>query len=216
MREDELFEKAWAIEEVLQSASVGDYTKRCDSSISSSFQEDPFATITPAINLLLSDLQAKERRQLNAEQQLKDTLADLQAKLDTIEEQAAEIRELSTPVMKVWDDVLALPIVGEVDTRRSIDIMTKLLESVAAEQAKYVILDITGVEMVDTRTADYLLKVVRAARLLGSLCVLTGLSSTVAQTLVEIGADLTEVTTLRNLMEGLKYCMAHQRRHRKN
>ena len=68
--------------------------------------------------------------------------------------------------------------------------------------------DITGVEIVDTRTADYLIKVVRASRLLGTRCVLTGLSPAVAQTLVEIGADLSEITTLRSLREGLRHCLA--------
>lgn len=119
------------------------------------------------------------------------------------------IRELSTPVMEVWDDVLVLPVVGIVDTRRSMEIMNTLLERIVATQAKCVIIDITGVEVVDTKTADYLLRVSRAANLLGSRCVLTGLSPAVAQTLVEIGADLTEVRTLRNLKEGLRDCLKY-------
>lgn len=117
------------------------------------------------------------------------------------------IRELSTPVMEVWEDVLVLPVVGVVDTRRSMEIMNTLLERIVSVQAKCVIIDITGVEVVDTKTADYLLRVSRAANLLGTRCVLTGLSPAVAQTLVEIGADLTEVRTLRNLKEGLRDCL---------
>jgi rsbT co-antagonist protein RsbR len=109
--------------------------------------------------------------------------------------------------MEIWNDVLVLPIVGVVDTKRSMDIMGNLLEQIVARQAKCVIIDVTGAEIVDTRTADYLLKVVRAASLLGSRCVLTGLSPAVAQTLVEIGADLTEVRTLRNLEAGLLDCL---------
>lgn len=134
---------------------------------------------------------------------------ELEEKLITIEEQAAAIRELSTPVMEIWDDVLVLPVVGVVDTKRSIDIMNTLLENIVETQSKCVIIDITGVEIVDTRTADYLLRVSRAANLLGTRCVLTGLSPAVAQTLVEIGADLTEVRTLRNLKEGLKDCLMY-------
>jgi len=132
---------------------------------------------------------------------------ELEAKLHLIEKQAAAIRELSTPVMEIWDDILMLPIVGVVDTRRSMDIMNNLLQSIVARQAKFVIVDVTGVEVVDTKTADYLLKVVRAANLLGARCVLTGLSPAVAQTLVTIGADLTEVKTLRNPKEGLRHCL---------
>jgi rsbT co-antagonist protein RsbR len=132
---------------------------------------------------------------------------ELLEKLHKIEEQAAAIKELSTPVMEIWEDVLVLPIVGVVDTRRSMEIMNRLLESIVTHQTRCVIVDITGVEIVDTKTADYLLKVVRAAKLLGTRAVLTGLSPAVAQTLVEIGADLTEVRTLRNLKEGLRDCL---------
>ena len=133
--------------------------------------------------------------------------AELQRKIDLIEEQTLAISELSTPVMEVWEDVLVLPIVGVVDTRRSVEIMDNLLQSIVETQSRCVIIDITGVDIVDTKTADYLVKVVRAASMLGSRCVLTGLSPAVAQTLVEIGASLHEVKTLRNLKEGLKDCL---------
>jgi len=126
---------------------------------------------------------------------------------DLARQRESTIRELSTPVMEVWDDVLVLPVVGVVDTMRSMEIMNTLLERIVAVQARCVIIDITGVEVVDTKTADYLLRVSRAANLLGTRCVLTGLSPAVAQTLVEIGADLTEVRTLRNLKAGLKDCL---------
>lgn len=138
----------------------------------------------------------------------------LEAKLGTIETQAAAIRELSTPIMDIWEDVLLLPIVGVLDTRRSADVMSNLLDAVVQKQCKYVILDITGVEIVDTSTADYLIKVVRALRMLGSQCVLTGLSPAVAQTLVQIGAELSEVTTLRSLREGLRHCLMSIRNER--
>ena len=132
---------------------------------------------------------------------------ELKAKIAVIQEQELAISELNTPVMEIWDDVLVLPIVGVVDTRRSMEIMNNLLMSIEQTQARCVIIDVTGVEVVDTKTADYLLKVMRAANLLGSRCVLTGLSSAIAQTLVEIGADLSEVRTLRNIKEGLKDCL---------
>ena len=103
--------------------------------------------------------------------------------------------------------MLVMPVVGIVDTRRSKDIMDSLLHRIVETQSKCAIIDVTGVEIVDTMTADYLLKVVRAARLLGARCVLTGLTPAVAQTLVETGAALDEVPTLRNLKEGLKDCL---------
>ncbi len=129
---------------------------------------------------------------------------ELERKLAVIEEQEAAISELSTPVMEIWDDILLLPIVGVVDTRRSMEIMNNLLDSIASTQARCVIIDVTGVEVVDTRTADYLLKVIRAASLLGCRGVLTGLGAAISQTLVEIGADLSEVRTLRSIKEGLR------------
>jgi len=131
----------------------------------------------------------------------------LEAKLGTIETQAAAIRELSTPIMDIWEDILLLPIVGVLDTRRSVELMSSLLSAVVEKKSKYVILDITGVEVVDTSTADYLIKVVRASRLIGARCVLTGLSPAIAQTLVQIGADLSSITTLRSLREGLRHCL---------
>jgi anti-anti-sigma regulatory factor len=136
---------------------------------------------------------------------------ELEAKIAVIQEQEMAISELNTPVMEIWDDILVLPIVGVVDTRRSMEIMNNLLESIEQTQSRCVIIDVTGVEVVDTKTADYLLKVMRAANLLGSRCVLTGLSSAIAQTLVEIGADLSEVRTLRNIKEGLKDCLKYLR-----
>ncbi|HLT38124.1 MAG TPA: XylR N-terminal domain-containing protein [Enhygromyxa sp.] len=133
--------------------------------------------------------------------------AELQRKIELVERQALAISELSTPVLEIWDDVLVLPVVGIVDTRRSIEIMEALLERISATHAKFVIIDVTGVEVVDTKTADYLTKVVRAASLLGTRCVLTGLSPAVAQTLVDVGANLGEIVTRRDLKDGLEVCL---------
>lgn len=131
---------------------------------------------------------------------------ELQRKIDLIS-------QLSTPVMEIWDSVLVLPIVGVVDTRRSAEIMDTLLRRIVETRSRCVIVDITGVDLVDTKTADYLVKVVRAASLLGSRCVLTGLSPAVAQTLVNIGTTLDEVRTLRNLKDGLVDCLRYLNAH---
>lgn len=139
---------------------------------------------------------------------------ELEEKLATIERQAAAIRELSTPVMEIWDDVLVLPIVGVVDSKRSAEIMTNLLDRLVATRSRCVILDVTGVDAVDTSTADTLLRVVRAASLLGARSVLTGLRPAVARMLVEIGAELGELRTFRSLKEGLKDCLRFLERSR--
>ncbi|MFH2006221.1 MAG: STAS domain-containing protein [bacterium] len=135
---------------------------------------------------------------------LNETVAVIREQIDTIERQRYAIRELSTPILQLWDNVLALPVIGLVDTRRSADIMERMLAEIVTKQSKYVILDITGVDVVDTRTADYFIKVIRAAELLGAHCFLTGIQPAVAQTLVEIGVDLSSLRTLRNLQEGLR------------
>lgn len=181
----------------LSAAASGDFAKPIEV-----VHDDQLAMIEHGINLLLEDLADLLREQQRQAQELTEKQREV------IRLQELSLRELSTPVLEVWEDVLVLPIVGFVDTRRSLDIMNNLLQSIVDRQARYAILDITGVEIVDTRTADYLLKVSRAARLLGARCILTGLSPAVAQTLVEIGADLSEVTTLPNLKSGLAACIA--------
>ncbi len=183
-----------------------------DESVPVSDHHDLLTPLEMGINFMIMDLRAMAKSNAEKEAELVSQQAELKARLKTIEEQNAAIRELSTPVMEIWDDILVLPVVGVVDTHRSMEIMNTLLQRIVDGQAKCVIIDITGVEVVDTKTADYLLRVARAARLLGTRCVLTGLSPAVAQTLVEIGADITEITTLRNLKEGLKDCLAYIRR----
>jgi len=183
---------------VLTQVAAGDLSLRIQSSET---PDTPVGALVQGINGII---EAWRESELKA----RKTKRALEAKLGTIETQAAAIRELSTPIMDIWEDILLLPIVDLLDTKRSADVMSNLLAAIAQKQSKHVILDITGVELVDTRTADYLIKVVRASRLLGTRCVLTGLSPAVAQTLVEIGADLSEVTTMRSLREGLRHCLA--------
>ncbi len=154
----------------------------------------------------------------NLAKSLNETISEIDNQVETIRRQQFAIQELSTPILQLWDNVLALPIIGVVDTRRSADIMERLLEEVTTRQSKFVILDITGVEVVDTKTADHFIKVIKAAELLGSTCILTGIRPAVAQTLVELGIELSSIATLRNLQEGLKEClrqMGDERQHDK-
>ncbi len=138
---------------------------------------------------------------------LNDALRGLRDVRDLSERQQVTIRELSTPVLQIWDGVIVLPIIGLVDTLRANDIMEKVLRSIGDLAARYVILDLTGVDTVDTKTADHIMKVVRAAQLLGARCVLTGIQPAVAQTLVEVGVELSGFKTLRNLQAGLRACL---------
>jgi rsbT co-antagonist protein RsbR len=121
-----------------------------------------------------------------------------------INEQRRTIAELETPVIQVWDGVLALPIVGSVDTARAQDMTERLLERIVSTASEIVILDITGVPVVDTAVAKHLLETVSAARLLGAEVLVVGLSSRTAMTLVHLGIDLSGVTTRATMARGLE------------
>ncbi|HRI68956.1 MAG TPA: PAS domain-containing protein, partial [Polyangium sp.] len=133
--------------------------------------------------------------------------ADQLEKLAIIERQANAIRELSTPILEVHEGILCLPIIGVVDSSRAAEMMNITLEAVVSEQARFLIMDLTGVPVLDTSTADRLLAIARAAGLLGAKTIITGLKPAVAQTVVTLGVGMGEVKTLRNLKDGLRYCL---------
>ncbi len=126
----------------------------------------------------------------------------------TIDEQRQTIAELETPVIQVWDGILALPIVGALDTHRSQIMNERLLEKIVETGSEIVILDITGVPLVDTAIARHLLETVSAARLLGADVLVVGLSSRTAMTMVHLGLDLSTVTTKTTMAKGLELAFA--------
>ncbi len=115
--------------------------------------------------------------------------------------------ELSTPVVQIWDQVLALPLIGSIDSKRAQTVTEVLLERIVATQSEVVILDITGVHSVDTNVTSHLLKIVSASRLLGAECVITGIGPNIAQTMIHLGVDLDELTTMADMQEGLRYAI---------
>jgi rsbT co-antagonist protein RsbR len=132
---------------------------------------------------------------------------ELREKLELIERQSATIRSLATPIIQVWDEVLCLPVIGTVDSARTADMMQGLLEAIVREQARYAIVDLTGVEVVDTSTADHLIQLFRAAKVLGVDGILCGIRPAVAQTVVALGLELGSVRTMRSLRDALKWCI---------
>jgi rsbT co-antagonist protein RsbR len=126
----------------------------------------------------------------------------------TLAAQRATITELETPVIQVWDGILALPIVGSLDTARAQRMNEALLETIIATGSEIVILDITGVPLIDTAIAQHLLETVSAARLLGCQVLLVGLSAHIAMTLVHLGLDLGGVTTRTTMARGLQLAFA--------
>jgi rsbT co-antagonist protein RsbR len=104
----------------------------------------------------------------------------------------------------VWDQILLLPVVGIIDSKRAGDIMNRMLEQVGATQARAFILDISGVAVVDTAVANHLIKMTKATRLMGCDCIISGLSPAVAQTIVELGIEVGEIRTTSTLKDALK------------
>lgn len=142
-----------------------------------------------------------------AERAMERQLAGEREKNELLESMQLAIQELSTPILELWDDVLALPVIGIIDSKRSIEMMEQLLEAVVRKQAHFVIIDVTGVEVVDTATADRLLRLVTAVEYVGARCILTGIRSAVAQTLAMLRVELGPITTLRTLKDGLRECL---------
>jgi rsbT co-antagonist protein RsbR len=128
--------------------------------------------------------------------------------IETQRRHQAAIRELSTPVIRVYERVLLLPMVGTIDSLRAQQVMESVLTRIGGEQAKVLLLDIAGVAVVDTQVADYLLKTTAAVRLLGAQTILTGISPQVARTIVELGVSLAGLHTQNTLADGLELALS--------
>ncbi len=171
-----------------------DFTVRTDST----------APALQKLSLMLNFVLDSTRRNL---EEVRKKNEQLGAQLETIDQQRRAIQELSTPILQLWEGILVLPVIGFVDSARSQQMMERLLDEIVARQARHVIIDVTGVAVMDTQTADYFTKIFNSVRFLGAHCLLTGIRPAVAQTLVHIGVQLDQVTTRRNLQQGLQECL---------
>ena len=135
--------------------------------------------------------------------------ASLHTREAIIKRQQQELLELSTPVVKLWDNILALPLIGTLDSARTQVVMENLLESIVATGAAIAIIDITGVPTVDTLVAQHLLKTVAAARLMGAECIISGIRPQIAQTIVHLGVELGDIVTKATLADA--FALALQR-----
>jgi rsbT co-antagonist protein RsbR len=141
----------------------------------------------------------------------RQTERDLRAQLEMIERQQRVITELSTPIIEVWEKTLVLPLLGVVDSTRAAAVMTSLLSAVVSKGARFVLLDVTGVDAVDTATASHMLEIIRAVRLLGAEGIITGIRPSVAQTMITLEVDLKGIVTHANLRQGLQDCLRASR-----
>jgi len=137
------------------------------------------------------------------------TEAYIATREELILRQQQELLELSTPVVKLWDGILALPVIGTLDSSRTQVVMENLLQTVVATNSKFAIIDITGVPTVDTLVAQHLLKTITAARLMGAECIISGVRPQIAQTIVHLGINLEDVVTKAKLSDA--FALALQR-----
>ena len=145
----------------------------------------------------ITDLKRNEEALRHSEEKLKDLVEKLRLSQDA----------LSTPVVQIWDNVLALPLIGIVDDRRAQHVMEVLLRNIVATQSELVILDVTGVTAMDSQVASYVMQTARAASLLGASCILTGIQPDVAQTVIDLGLDMTKVVIRKDMREGLRWAL---------
>jgi PAS domain S-box-containing protein len=130
---------------------------------------------------------------------------DIERAASQIDSQRAMIESLSTPVVQIWEGILAMPLVGSIDSQRATQIMEGLLTSIAERNAECVIIDITGVPIVDTQVAQYLIQSAQASRLLGCEVALVGIGVEMAQTIVQLGVDFRTLNTLVNLQAAIAW-----------
>jgi rsbT co-antagonist protein RsbR len=123
---------------------------------------------------------------------------------NTLKAQEAELRETSTPITEIWDGVLTLPIIGTLDSSRTMLVMEALLNRIAKDHARAVVMDLTGVKNIDSQVSHHLIQMVRAVQLMGSDAIITGIHPEIARALVSLNIDLNGVTTRASLSDGLK------------
>jgi rsbT co-antagonist protein RsbR len=131
----------------------------------------------------------------------------IEGRNQVIARQQQEMMELSTPVVTLWEGIVALPLIGTLDSSRTQIVMESLLEAIVRTNSRFAIIDITGVPTVDTLVAQHLLKTITAARLMGAECILSGIRPQIAQTIVHLGIDLADIVTKARLSDALKLAL---------
>lgn len=158
----------------------------------------PVGALTSTLNEMLESLSEARNQSERYSRELRDKLSAIQA-------QEAAIAELQTPIMEVWEGVLCMPIVGIIDSVRTADMARTLLQTIVQTKARLALIDITGIQVMDTRAVDHFLRMARAVRLLGARAVLSGVHPNVSQTIVHMGLDLRGIETHRSMRDALRH-----------
>jgi rsbT co-antagonist protein RsbR len=171
---------------------------------------------SPLFNIL-RQLKGSDADELFAEITMVDNFVDrlalytsdsyIEGRNQVIARQQEEMLELSTPVVTLWEGIVALPLIGTLDSNRTQVVMESLLQAIVQTNSRFAIIDITGVPTVDTLVAQHLLKTITAARLMGAECILSGIRPQIAQTIVHLGIDLADIVTKARLADALKLAL---------
>lgn len=174
-------------------------------------------SLKPALFAQVRDRHGSDGDALFAELSVVDTFVDklglfttdsyIQGRDQVIARQQEDMLELSTPVVTLWDGIVALPLIGTLDSARTQVVMETLLQAIVSTDSRIAIIDITGVATVDTLVAQHLLKTITAARLMGAECILSGIRPQIAQTIVHLGIDLAEITTKARLSDAFRVAL---------
>jgi anti-anti-sigma regulatory factor len=183
-------QRAGELLDVMMQMAIGDYTKR----VPTHDGDTVFDALATGLNMLSDELVAAQAERIRLQDEI-------------IQTQAAVIEELSTPLIPINNDILVMPLIGSIDSTRAQHVLERVLAGVATNHARIVILDITGVAIVDTQVANTLVRASQAVQLLGSQVMLTGIRPEVAQTLVNLGIELRGLLTWSTLQMGIAHAM---------
>lgn len=190
------------ITNTLRAVEMGQLSARAEIRFAES---EPMSALAETVNTIVQRLVSVREETQAYQRELEDQLA-------TIEKQRAAIRELSTPMIEVWSGVLCVPIVGVIDSSRAAEMTSALLSAVVEKKVMFTIIDITGIEAMDTRATDHFLRMARSVRLLGAECVLSGINPNVARSIIHMGVELSGVETYRSLRDALQHHVQRRQR----
>lgn len=187
--------------EMLEAVSHGDLSQRLDLDFP---EHHPAGALAKSVNSMTEALDL-------ARGESENSLRELTERIELIGRQREAIETLSVPVIEVWSGVLCIPIVGVLDSGRAADITQALMNAVVRKKARYTIIDLTGIEIMDTTSADHFLRMARSVTLLGAKCALSGIHPNIARTIIHMGLDLGGLKSFRTMREALKFCVRRDR-----
>jgi rsbT co-antagonist protein RsbR len=201
----ELFASLDGLRSVIRAVAAGETSRLLEIQFPESH---PVGALTLSINAMMEALDESRKHSESYSRELSE-------KIDTIERQQAAIRELSTPIIEVWPGVLCAPIIGVLDSVRATEMTRTLLATIVQKKTPLVIIDVTGIDVMDTRASDNFVRMARSVRLLGAKCVLSGVHPNIARTIVHLGIDLSGIESYRSMRDALyRYVRTQQRQRR--